>query len=327
MHTFSYARAASPEEASALLAQGENVQIIGGGTDMLPLMKEEIYSPATLVDLSAWQDGHRIDESPSGLRIGALSTLASIAMHPKVLQNYTALADACGLAASPQLRNMGTIGGNLLQQTRCWYYRGPFDCWLKGGDVCYARKGENEQHAIFHTDPKASVCVSAHPSDSAAALLALDGSVEYTTPEGSGSMPLSKFYRLPTSDTRTMVTLPENAVVTAILLPQRSSGDRSLYKKAMPRAAWAFALAGVTIAVRMDGDVIREARVALSGVAPVPFRVVAVEERMLGQRLSELSGDLLGEELTKEAAPLSQNGYKVPLLRGLFGEALTELQR
>lgn len=199
MNRFEYSRAATPEEAVSLLADATS-QIIAGGTDLLPLMKEGIIAPAQLVDISLWLKGRDIVQQAEWLEIGALVTLSEVARHEHIRAEYTALADACGLAAAPQLRNMGTIGGNLLQATRCAYYRGPYDCWLKGGETCFAREGENEQHSIFLTSPEQSMCVSAHPSDPATALLALGARVRYQTASGEDEADLEGFYSLPTKN-------------------------------------------------------------------------------------------------------------------------------
>jgi xanthine dehydrogenase YagS FAD-binding subunit len=330
MNKFDYLRVASPEEASSILnsstlTSDSRAKIMAGGTDLLPLMKDGLASPQLVVDLSAWEAGSRIEESMDGLRIGATASLASIAASTVVRERFTALSDACSLSAAPQLRNMGTIGGNLLQQTRCWYYRNSFDCWLKGGATCYAREGQNEQHAIFHTAFDESPCISAHPSDPAAALLSLDALVEFTRPDGRKRMPLESLYALPKADRRTSTTLPESAVITAVILPNVSGSRRSVYVKGMPRAAWAFALAGVAISLSMDGSSVREARVALSGVAPVPIRARQVEALMAGTPLESLDAHMLATDMTSGAAPLQMNGYKVALLQGLFKEALAKL--
>ena len=198
MRDFTYIQASNPAEATAGLS-GES-RIIAGGTDILPLMKDDLATPSTLIDISRWREGREIRSTDSGLEIGALVTLSEIASHHEIQVRYTALAEACRLSAAPQLRNMGTIGGNLLQATRCWYYRGPYYCWLKGGERCYARHGENELHSIFLTSPDESVCVSAHPSDPAVALLAFDATVRYTTPGAARRCPCpsSTAYQPPT---------------------------------------------------------------------------------------------------------------------------------
>ncbi len=322
MRNFGYIRATSPEEAVKLLA-GEDTRgarLLAGGTDLVPLAKDDIVSPDLMVDISGWADGTGIERRDGSIVIGALTPLSMIAEDVTVRREYTALAEACRLAATPQLRNMGTIGGNLLQQTRCWYYRGPFDCWLKGGDTCYARQGENELHSIFST--AASPCVSAHPSDPAAALLALDARVRFITSGGEEEMDVEKLYALPEQSRRSFVRLPTDAVIMAVVLPAASPETRSTYVKAMPRASWAFALAGVAIALEIKGDTIARARVALSGVSPIPMRVRQVEEALEGQTLSGVNSEALGDILVASAQPLSHNGYKVALLRGIFSEAL-----
>jgi xanthine dehydrogenase YagS FAD-binding subunit len=287
-------------------------------------MKEGIVKPAQLVDISLWADGSEIRQLGEETEIGARVTLSELARNPKIVENYTALADACRLAAAPQLRNMGTIGGNLLQATRCAYFRGPYDCWLKGGEQCFARSGENEQHSIFLTAPDQSKCVSAHPSDPAAALLALDARVRYQTVAGVSEVALADFYGLPTDEHRSMVAIPPDAVITSVLLP--TAPTRSIYRKAMPRATWSFALAGVALALELDGGNIVGVRLALSGVAPIPIRVEPVEQAMRGQSMAELHDDELARLLVQEAQPLTQNGYKVEVLAGLFKEVLREVE-
>ncbi len=322
MNRFEYARAGSPEEAAALLAD-ESSRIIAGGTDLLPLMKESITSPAQLVDISLWLKGREIVQGTEQLEIGALVTLSEIVRNEEIGTQYTALADACGLAAAPQLRNMGTIGGNLLQASRCAYFRGPYDCWLKGGDTCFAREGENEQHSIFLTSPEQSMCVSAHPSDPATALLALGARVRYQTASSQYDVDLGDLYKLPTEEQRSMTTIPRDAVITGVVLPAKPT--KSLYRKAMPRATWSFALAGIGVSITLERGAIAEARLALGGVAPIPIRAEAVEQAMLGHAPGELPAEDLAGLLIQDARPLSRNGYKVQLLMGLFKQVLRDL--
>ena len=322
MQDFTYVRAADPAQAASALTAG-TARIIAGGTDILPLMKDDLATPGTLIDISRWREGREIRTTQEGIEIGALVKLSEIGSNPDILEKWAALASACRLSAAPQLRNMSTIGGNLLQATRCWYFRGPHDCWLKGGERCYARNGENELHSIFLNTPEQSMCVSAHPSDPAVALLALDAAVRYTTPHGSEEVPLSKFFRLPTSDRRAMVNMPSDAVVTAITLP--AFGGKSLYRKAMSRATWTFALASLALAIRVENGAIVDARVAVGGVAPIPMRVKSVEQYMLGKLSGSLDKGELRRMVVADANPLSQNGYKVKLLEGLFTEGLAGL--
>ena len=322
MRNFDYVQVGSPEEALRTLAaaDGKSALLLAGGTDLIPLAKDNIVGPELLVDISGWAAGAGIEDRGGSLVIGARTPLSAMATDKVVLQKYTALAQACNLAATPQLRNMGTIAGNLLQQTRCWYYRGPFECWLKGGENCFARNGENEHHAIFQTSQ--SPCVSAHPSDPASALLVLDARVRFTSSAGDLEIALEELFALPEPSRRSFSRLPSDAFITSVILPAATSQLRSTYVKAMPRAAWAFALAGVAIAIEAEGERIKWARVALSGLAPVPFRAREVESALVGQPVNKVDHAALAEILVADAEPLSQNKYKVTLLRGVFTEAL-----
>jgi xanthine dehydrogenase YagS FAD-binding subunit len=323
MHNFDYLKAETVESAVAGLSRG-GVALLAGGTDIVPLMKDGIVAPDVLVDISGLDGLSYIEERDGRVRIGATTTLSDIAAHPLLLERYAAVSQACGLAATPQLRNMGTIGGNLLQQPRCWYYRGEHDCWLKGGEVCYARNGENELHAIFLNAPGQSRCVSVHPSDPAVALLIFDAAIRMRTSQGEAEIPLGDLYSMPTPERRNGVSLPPDAMITEIVL-NAPSGGRSVYLKAMPRASWAFALVSVGLHVRIESGLIAEAGVAVGGVAPVPLRFPEVEALLAGQDASRLDADSLADMLVAGATPLSKNGYKVPLLRGLFKQALAEV--
>lgn len=323
MNNFGYTRATTADEAVQALETDGRAALVAGGTDLIPLMKDRIVNPTFLVDVASLVQGRDVSLGADGLSIGAATTLSELASSKDTQREYSALAEACSLAASPQLRNMGTIGGNLLQQTRCWYYRGEHLCWLKGGDVCYARNGENELHSIFLNAPSESPCVSAHPSDPAVALLALGAVIRGKSPAGEFEKPVDELFALPTDERRNFVELPAGAVITEVLVPP-TRGGRSVYLKAMPRALWAFSLAGVAVYVRRDGKRIAEARVALGGVAPIPFRATWIEEALIGSEASTLDADVLADALVARATPLSQNGYKVALLKGFFKNALAQ---
>jgi xanthine dehydrogenase YagS FAD-binding subunit len=287
-------------------------------------MKEEIISVQELVDINGWEAARRTEKREDGLHIGALVRLCEIAASEIVRREYTALYEACGLAASPQLRNMGTIAGNFLQDTRCWYYRGPFDCWLKGGRVCFAREGENELHALYGTGPGESKCVSAHPSDPAAALLALGARVRFRTRDGEHEVPVEELYALPEESRRAFVTLPGDGVITDVVLPA-PTGGRSAYAKGMARGSWAFPLAGVALYTEIEGSRIREARVGLSGVAPVPWRASGIEAGLSGAKVDEIDISLVAEAFVEGARPLAKNSYKLELLKGLLQEVWERL--
>jgi len=320
VENFGYRRVKTAEEAVEALRGADGSRVLAGGTDLVPLMKEEVVSVGELVDIGGWEGARRIERTGDGLRIGTLVTLSEIGTSQIVQREYTALSEACGSAASPQLRNMGTIGGNLLQDTRCWYYRGPFDCWLKGGSICFAREGENELHAIFGTGPGESKCVSAHPSDPAAALMALGARVRFRTAAGESEAPLEDLYALPEESRRGFVTLPREGVITEVVLPA-ATGGRSAYVKGMARGAWAFPLAGVALYLEIEGSRIREARVGLSGVAPIPWRARGVEAALMGAKPDEVDISLVAEAMDEGARPLAKNGYKLELLKGLLKEA------
>jgi xanthine dehydrogenase YagS FAD-binding subunit len=266
-------RAESPEAAVAALGNGSVA--LAGGTEVVPLLRERLLDASTLVDVRG-----AVPRGVEDGRIGAGTTLGELEIDPQVPD---ALREACRLSASPQLRASGTIGGNLLQATRCWYWRLDFPCRLHGGDRCHARDGEHREHAIFAND----FCASAHPSDPAAALLALNATVRTTQRE----LPLAELYRLPDDGNRELTTLAPDELILELDVPRP---DASIYLKAMDRARWAFALVGVA-AARFGA----ETRVALAGVAPVPW--------------------LLGS--LDAASPLPRNEYKVRIAKTLVERA------
>jgi xanthine dehydrogenase YagS FAD-binding subunit len=270
-------RPESADEAVQALANG--AKALAGGTELVPLLRDGLASADMLV--------HVADAVPRGIqgtRIGAGTTLAELELDPQVPQ---ALREACSQAASPQLRSMGTIGGNLLQATRCWYWRLDFPCYLHGGDRCHAKAGAHREHAFFGNE----LCASAHPSDPAAALFALGATVRTTQRE----LPVAELYRLPTADDRNVTTLAPNELILELDVP---APEASTYIKAMDRRKWAFPLVGVAAARSADGI-----RLALAGVAPIPWTLDA-------------AGAL------DEATPLPGTAYKVEIARALVRRAL-----
>jgi xanthine dehydrogenase YagS FAD-binding subunit len=270
----------SVEAASAALDDGSVA--IAGGTELVPLLRDRLVEAAVLVDVRAV-----VPRGVDGTRIGAGTTLAELEADPQI---PAALREACRLAASPQLRAMGTIGGNLLQATRCWYWRLRHPCWLHGGERCLAREGLHREHAVFANQP----CASAHPSDPAAALLALDAAVRTDRRE----LPLGDLYRLPTADAREVTALEPGELILELDVP---SPEASTYLKAMDRRRFSFALVGVAAA--RSGD---RMRIALSGMAPIPWL-------------------LDGEAALDAATPLPQNAYKLDIARALVRRALAEV--
>ncbi|MBA3416144.1 MAG: xanthine dehydrogenase family protein subunit M [Chloroflexia bacterium] len=325
MRPFDYASPGTIEETLALLADSppggaDGVRPLAGGTDLLTLMKADLVAPHLLVDIKRLADlDGRIVAGPHGLEIGALATLAQVEDDPGVRECYAALTEAAGVAASPQLRNVATIGGNLLQRPRCWYFRNPrVDCWLKGGADCPAREGENALHALFGADP----CVAAHPSDLATALVALDAEVRLRGRGGERRLPVEAFFALPDAARRTETVLASDELVVSLVIPAPAPGTRSTYLKAMDRKVWAFALVGVAAAVRLEGNRIAEARLVLGGVAPVPWRARSAESLLVGSEPGEEVFARVADEALAGATPLQDNGYKIPLAKTLIRRAL-----
>ena len=267
-------RPSSAEEAAAALGSG--AVALAGGTELVPLIRDGIVRPETLVHLAA-----AVPRGVEGTRVGAGTTLAELAADPGI---PAALREACAQAASPQLRSMSTVGGNLLQATRCWYWRLRFPCRLHGGDRCHAREGVHREHAIFGND----FCASAHPSDVAAALLALDATIRTTRRE----LPVADLYRLPTEDDRRTTTLGADELILELDVPR---AEASVYLKAMDRKAWSFPIVGVAAARTGAGT-----RVALAGAAPIPWLYDSLDD----------------------ATPLPGTAYKVDVARALVRDAL-----
>jgi xanthine dehydrogenase YagS FAD-binding subunit len=320
---FAYARPTTLAEAVRALADGQG-RVHAGGTDLLGCLRDRVFAAPTLVSLSGVPGLRGIDATPDGgLRIGALTTITEVAESEVVRTRYRALAEAAACVASPQLRNQGTLGGNLCQKPRCWYYRGDFHCLRKGGDTCFAATGENVYHCLFGGES----CFIVHPSDTAPALVALGATVRIVGPGGTRNVPVEAFHVLPSVDPRRETVLEPGEIVAEVVLPPPAPGLRSTYRKVRARASWDFALAGAAFALRMAGDVVREARVAFSGVAPVPWRAKGVEAALTGQRLNAATIGGAAAAAVKGAEPLAHNGYKVPLLRGLVTERLEALAR
>jgi xanthine dehydrogenase YagS FAD-binding subunit len=273
-------RPSSAQEATAALGNGSVA--LAGGTEVVPLLREGLLQAETLV-----QVGDAVPRGVDGTTIGAGTTLADLEVDPQVPQ---ALREACSLAASPQLRSMGTVGGNLLQATRCWYWRLGFDCWLHGGERCFAKDGAHREHAVFGND----LCASAHPSDLAAALVALGTTLRTTVRE----LPVADLYRLPSPDDRSTTTLAPDELILQLDVP---APEASTYLKAMDRRKWAFPLVGVA-AARTGAGI----RIALAGVAPIPWT-------------------LDGPDALDDATPLPGTAYKVEVARALVRRALAEI--
>ena len=318
---FSYRRASTIQQAVELAGRPGS-RVLAGGTDLLGCLRDGAVKADRLVSLNGLGALKGIKPMPTGgLRIGALTTLTEVAENKQVLEMYAALAQAAGAVGSPQLRNQGTLGGNLCQRPRCWYFRGDFHCRRKGGDTCFAEAGDNQYHAILG----AGNCYITHPSDTAAALVALDAKVRITGPKGARVAPLSSFFVLPAASLVKETVLQPGEIVTEVVLEKPAAGTRSAYRKVRDRGAFDFALAGAAIALTMAGGKVSAARIVLSGVAPTPWRAVEAEKAVVGQSLDAAVAAAAGAAAVKGASPLSDNGYKVPLARGVVEETLTAL--
>ena len=315
---FSYFRANTiPDAVRCLLKDGAHVH--AGGTDLLGCARDGVFNLSTVVSISGIAALKGIHETPEGgLRIGALTTISEIAGNPLVAAKYRALSMAAAEVASPQLRNQGTIGGNLCQKPRCWYYRGEFNCLRKGGDRCYAPEGENHYHCIFGGEN----CYIVHPSDTAPALVALGASVTIEGLKGRRSVSVEKFYVPPAVDFTVETVLKSGEIVTEIILPPPAAGLRSAYRKVRARQSWDFALAGMASAIALNKDQVIHCRIVLSGAAPVPWRILEAEAAINGRRLDVDTAAKAADAALKKAELMSQNAYKVPLFRAVIKQEL-----
>lgn len=325
MRSFDYGRPGSVDDVIAALGAAptrDAVRPLAGGTDLLTLMKGDIVAPDRLLDLKRLPGlGDGIAVRDDTLVLGALATLGAIETDAFVREHCPALAMAASLAATPQLRNRATLGGNLLQRPRCWYFREHLiPCWLKGGDDCPAREGENAYHALFAESP----CVAVHPSDLATVLMAVDASVLVRGTGGERMISAGAFFAGPEEARRRENTLGADEVILSVSIPA-GTGRGSVYRKAMDRKAWAFALVSAACAVRLDGGVIRDARVVLGGVAPIPLRSFAAEAILEGQAPGADLFSRAAHAAVERSEPLRHNAYKVPLARSLVIAALEDL--
>jgi xanthine dehydrogenase YagS FAD-binding subunit len=318
---FSYQRATSIKEA-AEAASRPDARILAGGTDLLGCIRDGVFQASRLVSLNGVTALKGIRPAPGGgLRVGALTTLTEIAENKQVLASYPVLAQAAASVASPQLRNQGTIGGNLCQRPRCWYFRGDFKCRRKGGDTCFAESGESQYHAIFGGDR----CFIVHPSDTASALVALDAKASITGRKGTRIVPLSAFFVLPKVSLTKENVLEPGEILTDILVDAPKAGTRSTYRKVRERGAFDFAMAGAAIVLTMAEGKVQAARIVLSGVAPIPWRSAEAEKAIVGKALDAAAVTAAAAAAVKDAMPLVENGYKVPMVRGMLEETLTGL--
>ena len=318
MPPFAYHRAVSIDDASERLALQGAVPL-GGGTDLLVAIEEGLSAPSEVVDLRDIPGASTVAMQPDGsLRIGGAARLHDIARHPDVAERWPALAQACDAVGTPTLRQMGTIGGNLCQRPRCWYFRQGVACFKSGGNACPAVDGENQYLAIVNAGP----CHAVHPSDPAVALTALEATIELTGKGRARMVPIAEFFVLPAQRVDRETVLEPGEFVSAVVLSAQSAGGVQYYHKLMQRGAWDFALVSIAGARRPSGEV----RMAMGGVAPAPWRVnESVEEDVASGGLDDDSIASLTERALYDVAPLSKNGYKVEQAASLLRQTMREL--
>jgi len=320
---FNYVRAQSLEEAQQQLST-EGARICAGGSDLLGCLRDDVFDCLKVVSISSLNQLRGIARSSDGgIRIGALTPIAEVAANLTLREIYPGLSQAASEVASPQLRNQGTIGGNICQKPRCWYYRGEFHCLRKGGTTCYALTGESQYHCILG----GYRCYIVHPSDTAPALAALGATVHISGPRGSRTVPLDEFHVPPRDDPQRETVLQDGEIVTEIALPPPPAGLRSSYRKVRARGSWDFALAGVALALAFDGDQVVGGRIVLSGAAPVPWRSREAENAVIGRRIDATTARQAAAAAMQGATALKRNAYKIPLFEGVIEEQLLAIAR
>jgi xanthine dehydrogenase YagS FAD-binding subunit len=321
MKRFDFARPGSLAEARELLAQKEGSVFKAGGIDLMDHLKEHLIEPPRLVDLKGVPGLKGVTRlADGGLRLGPLTTLAELAADLEVQKSYPALARACGEAASPQIRNVASLGGNILQRPRCWYYRlESYRCLKKGGDACFAVAGENRYHVIFGGGPS----YAPHPSNAAVALVALGATLTLDGSKGSRAVPAGEFFRLPSEDPHRENALAQGEILTEVRLPPPAG--RSMYGEIRERQAFDWPLVSVAVSLSLEGSVVKRASIVLGAVAPIPWKSPKAEEAVQGRRLDTESATAAGRAATIGAAPLSDNRYKVGLVQTLVRRTLLAL--
>ena len=322
MPAFDLLQPASAADAQRLLAEiGEEAWVMAGGLDSFDWLKDRIKKPKVLIDLSGIDELRGIREAGGGLEIGAMTTLTEIATNTAVKKNFSLLAEAVSVVASPQIRNQGTLGGNVAQDVRCWYYRGGWPCYRAGGNICYADTpvGRNREHAIFGADR----CVAVHPSDSAPALIALDAKFVVLGSRGERVIDAEDFFVGPEHEITRINILEPGDLLTAIRIPATWAGQKFYFEKVRDRNVWDFPLMNVASAIKLSGGNIEDIRIAVNAAAPKPMRLKKVEAAVRGKAASEETGAMAGKLAVEGAIPLQFNAYKIPLMRNLVKRAIS----
>ena len=317
MKTFSNVNARDLKQAVTLSQQahrdGRAASFTGGGSDLLGMMKDRLVTPDVLINLKTIKGLDQVKPAGGGVNIGGLISLDALSRDSRIRREYAVLAEAAESVATPQIRNTGTLAGNVCQRPWCWYYRNGFKCYKAGGNTCFSAAGENQFHAIFGGGPSFIV----HPSDTAPALVALDAKFRIEGPSGAHTVAAAEFFALPSRDAARENILAPDEVLAAIQLPPARSGTRSTYYKVFDREAWTHAVVSAAIVLQMDKGVCRHARIVLGGVAPIPWRVPEAERVLTGKRITPELAAEAGEAAVAGAKPLAKNAYKIPLTKAV----------
>jgi len=325
MPAFQLFQPTSVADAQRLLEQhGREGLVLAGGLDSVDWLKDRIKKPSAVVDLSGIAELKGIRTTNDGIEIGAMTTLTEVVNNPMVQQKYGLLTQAAELVASPQIRNQGTLGGNVSQDARCWYYRAGWPCYRAGGNICYADTpvGRNREHAIL----QAERCVAVNPSDSAPALIALDAKFVLRTSKGERTVDAEDYFIGPDIDITRMTILQPGDLLTSIRIPSTWAGAQFYFEKVRVRNVWDFPLLNVASAMLLSGDRIERVRIAVNGAAARPLRLKAVEDAVRGQSRNAATGEMAGKLAVQGAVPLQFNGYKIPLMRNLVKRAIGGVQ-
>ncbi len=299
----------------------EKRQLMAGGTDLLGCVKEHIAEPEVVVNLKGIPHLTDVVKTEAGVEIGALVKLDDLANNKDIQQRWPALAQAIAQTATPQIRNVGTVGGNLCQRPRCWYFRDEnYHCSKKGGSTCYALEGENEYHAIFET----GLCQIVHPSNMAGPLIAYDALAEIQGPQGTRQVRLEKFFTSPDTNIERENILKPNEILSKILIPNTSANKNSCYYETREKQSFDWALCGTSVSLKLNGKMIQEARVVLNAIAPRPIRRLDLETALTGKKVSKRLFKKVADMAVQEATPLSKNSYKIELLKVVVERCLSE---
>lgn len=323
MRNFSYVNATSIEQVPSLLGRSwDDAVVMAGGTDLVGEMKDYAAVPKRVVNLKSIEGLDYIRQDDAGLRIGALTTLTDVLENSAVSQELPVLHQAVSVIASPQIRNMATLAGNILQRPRCWYYRSEdFPCLKKGGARCYAVGGVNTYHAIFGSGPSYIV----HPSDAAPALMALGATVHVHGPRGGDEVLMDDFFTMPEMNIRRENILRPNEIVTEISIPKPEANSKGMFLKVRERESIDFALVSLAAQMTVVNGTCERVSLVLGGVAPIPWRAVEAEDYLRGRRITEARAESAAEAAVEDAAPMPHNGYKVEIAKNLVKQAVQAL--